>query len=258
MERRAHLWSLYDFSRGRGLEIGPLHAPVITRDAADVFYADVFDRDELVRRYRDDPLVDVASIPSIDFPLSGDDNLVSLVDAVEAEAPFSWAFASHVIEHVPDVVGWLGELGDVVDPGGALVLAIPDRRYCFDVFRPPTTVGQMLQAHMDRDLRPTVRAVFDSLRDKVEVDTAALWRGENPDLATARVHTLDEVMAAVERARNGEYIDAHVWTFTPEAFNDQLLELVAMGLSAWHVEHVEAPHGAVEFYARLRRTARAI
>jgi hypothetical protein len=258
VDRRAHLWQLHDFTRGRGLEIGPLHAPVVTKDAADVFYVDVFDRAELVRRYRDDPFVDVADIPVIDFSLNRGSHFVSLVEAVKAAAPVSWVFASHVVEHVPDVIGWLRDLGEIVEYGGVLVLAIPDRRYCFDVFRPQTTLGQMLQAYTDKDVRPTVRAVFDSLRDKVEVDTSALWRGELPVLETARLHTLDEVMSEVERVRDGDYVDAHVWTFTPDSFADQLGELEAMGLGAWHVEHIEAPQGAVEFYARLRRTRRSM
>ena len=181
-----------------GLEIGPLHDPVVTKDVADVRYVDVFSREKLVVTYRQDPLVDTDLIPPI--------------------------------EHVPDLIGWLQELARVVDQDGALVLAVPDRRYSFDVHRPQTTVGEMLHAHDRGDVVPSVRAVYDSNREKVEVDTAALWRGEPPPPREARVNTLDRVLAMVEQARAGEYVDAHVWTFTPESFREQLAELARLGL----------------------------
>ena len=68
-----------------------------------------------------------------------------------------------------------------------------------------------------------------------------------------RVHTLEEVTDAVERARRGEYVDAHVWTFTPETLSAQLRELDELGLSPWVVDRAVAPPGDGEFHAVLRR-----
>lgn len=252
-DRRAHLQGLFDFGSGAGLEIGPLHAPVVTKDVADVRYVDVFSREKLVETYRQDPLVDTDLIPPIEFVLSHDGRIRPLDQVVAGATPYAWVFASHVIEHVPDLIGWLQELARVVDQDGALVLAVPDRRYSFDVHRPQTTVGEMLHAHDRGDVVPSVRAVYDSNREKVEVDTAALWRGEPPPPREARVNTLDTVLAMVEQARAGEYVDAHVWTFTPESFSEQLAELARLGLCSWAVEQTDAPEGSVEFYVVLRR-----
>lgn len=255
-ERRKRLWRLFDFSEGRGVEIGPLHAPVIAKDAADVVYVDLFDRERLVERYSDDPLVDTDRIPWVDFPLRGrGGRLSTLEEVLNGSAPYDWVFASHVIEHVPDLVGWLRGLHHVLKEDGVIVLAVPDRRYCFDVHRPQTTIGQVLQAYWAGDRVPSPRAVFDSLRDKVEVDVLALWRGEVPALETARVHTLEQVSDAAERARRGEYVDAHVWTFTPESLAAQLREAVELGLSPWLVDRVVALTGDGEFHAVLRRAA---
>jgi hypothetical protein len=63
-------------------------------------------------------------------------------------------------------------------------------------------------------------------------------------------------MDQVERSRRGEYVDAHVWTFTPSALVEQVVELRELGLHPWRVELVEAPHGLVEFYVVLRRIPR--
>ncbi|MCY7273284.1 MAG: class I SAM-dependent methyltransferase [Phormidesmis sp. CAN_BIN44] len=56
----------------------------------------------------------------------------SLIDLLETEAPLDYVIASHVIEHVPDFIGWLSEVRGILKPGGILSLAIPDKRQCLD------------------------------------------------------------------------------------------------------------------------------
>ena len=36
--RRQSFWDLHDFSAGHGLEVGPLHRPIIGKDEGDVSY----------------------------------------------------------------------------------------------------------------------------------------------------------------------------------------------------------------------------
>ncbi len=216
----------------------------------------MFSRDELVETYRDDPLVDTGLIPEIDYCLSDGGRIRPLDEASAPGAPFDWVMASHVVEHVPDLVTWLRQLAAVVCDDGALVLAVPDRRYCFDVLRPPTTVGQVLQAYHDRDQVPSVRAVYDYFSSKVPVDTPALWAGERPPGYAARENTLEATLDQVALSRDGVYVDSHVWTFTPQSFAEQVVELRELGLHEWRVDTVESPHGLVEFYVVLRRLPR--
>ena len=104
--RRSRLWALQDFSQGRGLEVGPLHQAIVGRDEADVRYVDVHDQAGLRAHYAGDPEVPPDDIPEIDYTLvKPDGTTVSLADACRAGAPFAWVVASHVIEHVPDVIG---------------------------------------------------------------------------------------------------------------------------------------------------------
>jgi SAM-dependent methyltransferase len=255
--RRHQFWTLYDFSVGHGLELGPLNRPMVDRDQGDVSYLDVLDRDGIIEQYRDDPLVVSETIPEIHYVLTGPDGQTrSLVEAVKPGAPFDWVVASHVIEHVPDVIGWLKELAEVVVDDGALVLAVPDRRYCFDVHRPPTTVGQMLGAHAVRDVRPAPSAVYDFFAGSVGYDLAALWRGELPTYSQ-RIHSLDQASAHFDRALAGEYIDCHVWLFSPDSFLQQMNELRRTGQSEWVVTRMDPTrHNDLEFHAVLRRIPR--
>ena len=170
-----------DPASGRGLEIGPLHAPIVRVDEGDVRYVDVHLTPELRAYYSTHPGIPVDEIVEVHHALIVDGDARSLPEAVAEGAPFDWVVASHVIEHVPDLVGWLRDIASVLVEGGRLSLAIPDRRYCFDALRPPTTVGQILQAHFDQDTRPSVRAVFDHFSKAVEIDLQATWRGEPAD-----------------------------------------------------------------------------
>ncbi len=254
--RQTLLWSLFDFSLGRGLEIGPLHNTAVPQEHADVRYLDVFDRDQLVANYADDPGVPTDAIPDIDYVLSAGGRVRSIPETIGDVERFDWVMASHVIEHVPDVIGWLEDIATIVVDGGALVLAVPDRRYCFDLHRPGTTVGQMLQAHELRETVPSVRAVYDYKRGHASVRAPMVWANKLVGYEN-RIFALDLVRSLVERARQGEYIDSHVWLFTPGTLLEQIIELRTLGLAEWRVETlVPTKHNQLEFYAVLRRLPR--
>jgi SAM-dependent methyltransferase len=251
--RRDHFLSLFDFNVGHGLEIGPLDAGIADPDRHDVSYVDVFDAAGLRAHYADDANVITELIPEVDFPLIEGDVTRTIEEAAGPKAPYDWVIASHVIEHVPDVIGWLREIADITVEGGALVLAVPDRRYSFDRLRPPTTIGESLEAHERGDRRPTTRAIYDHFSLYVPVDTVALWRGQRPPARAPLTERLSELNRHLERARAGEYVDCHVWMFTPESFVQLLVELRTLGLSEWHVETLLPVPRGVEFHAVLRR-----
>ena len=216
------------------------------------------DRDGLVAHYSaENHGVDVTLIPEIDyFLIQPDGTAVPLAEAAKAGAPFDWVMASHVVEHVPDVIGWLSEVAELVADGGSLVLAVPDKRYTFDLHRPTTTVGQMLEASLNQDGRPSVRAVYDHFSSAVCYDPLDLWRGTTTGY-DARVHTLQEASEQVDRSRSGTYVDCHVWLFTPETFLHQMRELRLLGRSAWYVDELVAtPREDIEFRVRMRRVPR--
>ena len=254
--RRARILGDADLRQGRCLEIGPLANPVVGAEAADVRYVDVVDRTGLVAHYEGDPAVDPDAIPEQHFWLTRPDGTVStLAEAVAADAPYQHVVASHVIEHVPDMVGWLRDVAQVLTWDGALLLAVPDRRYCFDVHRTPATVGQVVQAHLDGDRTPSVRAVLDHFMRAVDCSAEQAWAGEQPP--TQGSHPIDAVRGQVARQQAGDYVDCHVWPLTPQVFAGLLDDLLALGQVDFAVERITATRvGDQEFYATLRRLDR--
>jgi len=255
--RRRMFWEFHDFGSGRGLEIGPLHRPIVLRDRAQVGYVDVWDQAGVRAHYADKPTVIADDIPEIDYFLTQPDgSMVSLPEAAGAGAPFDWVIASHVIEHVPDVITWLEHIAELVADDGTLVLAVPDKRFCFDAHRPVTTVGQLLEARERGDTVPSPRAVHDYFSSFVEVDSEPLWRGESPPRRTD-LAALDLAVEMAEQARGGEYVDCHAWLFTPDTFLAQLRDLRRLGFSSWYVEQQRSTlRNDLEFLVRLRRIPR--
>ncbi len=255
--RKQRVWDLHDLSTGRGLEIGPMHRTLADGDRADVKYVDVFDTERLRDHYRQGEAVQEDLIPEVDFPLFDGTRTRTIPEAVEGSGPFDWVIASHVIEHVPDVIGWLDQIAQVTVDDGALILVLPDRRYSFDVLRQQTSVGQMIHAHDLKDQVPSVRAVYDHFRSHSNVRVQAAWDGAVPSV-DERSYSLDVVKDRLARARAGEYVDSHVWTFTPDVFIEQLVELRTLDLSCWRIAKVVPTlRDEPEFYAVLRRLPRA-
>lgn len=254
--RRAVFGDLADLSRGHGLEIGPLAAPIVTPEMGDVRYVDVDTREALMAHYDAEPSVDCSSIPEIDYWLKTVDGIQSLSRAVAEGSPFDWVVASHVVEHVPDLVGWFAEIAEVIKDDGPVLLVVPDRRFCFDIHRPATTVGQLIQAHQDGDLTPSVRAVYDHHRSCVPVLAHEAWAGQVPSQDT-RIYTHEQVMEAVETARDGEYVDSHVWTFTPRSFVAAMEDLGLLGDLHFTITTVLPTRmDQLEFYVQLTRIPR--
>jgi SAM-dependent methyltransferase len=143
MDKRGRMLAEIDPSRGIGLEIGPLDSPIVTREMGNVRYVDHASTEELKVKNRGNRFVNLDRIVDVDFVWGAR----TLPELVGAEGPFDYVIASHVIEHVPDLVGWLNEVRAILRPQGILSLAIPDKRYCFDHYRPPTTVADALEAY---------------------------------------------------------------------------------------------------------------
>jgi SAM-dependent methyltransferase len=225
MDRLERLRALVDVAQGRGLEVGPLTRPTVTPELGTIFYADHASTEDLRAKYRPDPHVDIELLTPVDFVLGA----VTLPVAAAAEAPFDYVIASHVIEHVPDVVGWLGEVTEVLTPGGRLSLCVPDRRFSFDVRRRPSEVAEAVEAHLLQLRRPAVRATFDHFYRHVEVDAVALWRTE----VSYADRPLDVRVAFEESTRSAEteeYVDTHCWVCSDREFLELYRELAGMGL----------------------------
>ena len=68
------------------------------------------------------------------------------VELIGRRHAYDWIIGSHVLEHTTDLLGFLNDCDSLLKKGGVLSLVVPDKRYCFDRFRPLTDVGRVIDA----------------------------------------------------------------------------------------------------------------
>jgi len=124
----------------------------------DVEILDYLDAEGLRRKYAA-ASVDLSAVEEVDYIADGR----PMTEVIGERHRYDWIVASHVIEHVPNLVAFLIDCEALLKPGGSLVLAVPDKRCCFDILRPVSTVGQVLQAHVDDRKRPWPGVIFDDI-----------------------------------------------------------------------------------------------
>jgi SAM-dependent methyltransferase len=219
----------------------------------------------LRRRFATEPTVDISQL-HVDAVWGENELRTALLLAAGLPADntdefLDFVVASHVIEHVPDFVGWLNEVHATLRPAnwegtasGVLRLAVPDKRYCFDRLRTTTVFCDLVEAYALKRRRPSARCILDWSLHMVDVDLYKAWSGEIDDAALVRRNTLEGSMGLARDAEwNGAYHDVHCWVFTPASFVANCLELARHGLMKFECEWlVETPRDTFEFYASLR------
>jgi predicted SAM-dependent methyltransferase len=248
MSRSATLRLMFK-TAGKGLEIGPSHSPLMPKaDGFDVETLDYLDAEGLRSKYAAAG-IDVSAVEEVDYVADGR----PMTEVVGDRHRYDWIVASHVLEHVPDLLGFLRDCEALLKPRGSLVLAIPDKRCCFDILRPVSTVGQVLQAHVDSRKRPPPGVIFDDIAYARKRNGRIGWiMGEQEPLEEVR--PIEEAWQVFEQARtNNSYIDMHCWVFVPSSFRLVIKTLAACGMIG--LRELSFQVGQGEFYAVLSTEA---
>jgi hypothetical protein len=249
--RRARLLGDTDPAVGLGVEIGALHSPIISRADGRVLYVDYMPTEWLRANLRH-PGVAPADVLEVDIVWNGQ----SLAEALGE--PADYLVASHVIEHVPDLIDWLAQIRAALRPGGLVGLAIPDRRATFDVARNDATIAEVVEAHLDRRTRPSLRQILDAGAFAAIADDERGWRAEQGrGLPASVLAALPELYRWLrdDIAPAPRYVDVHCWVFTPASFLALAEALAAIGCFPYCIEaFYPTDPGEIEFQTRLRAT----
>lgn len=229
--------------KGSGLEIGPSYNPFFPKkEGYNVKTLDHASGEVLRQKYSSDPAVDVSKIEDVDFVWSGEP-YAELI----GEEKFDWIFAAHLIEHVPDMIAFINDSSTILKEGGMLALVIPDKRYTFDMYRPQSSLGAVIDAHSYNRKAP-------SLGNRVECIYTYGVKKEGTSVTDEVFSSFlpqGDIKHAMERAgANSEYVDVHVWAFTPNHFRLIIETLFQAGLISLREKYFHATVGN-EFYIIL-------
>jgi len=170
---------------------------------------------------------------------------------------FDTVIASHSIEHMPDFIGFFEAAAKLLKPSGTVALAVPDKRYCFDFFRPVTMSGEVIEAHILRLSRHSRRTAFNHVAHIIKADNQVAW-GQHPVKELQFLNPLKNATRALRKWTDDPdepYKDYHTWQFTPASFELLILELGLVGQLDWHVVTIFPSEGS-EFIALLHPGAR--
>lgn len=249
--RKQKLLAGIDVSRASGMEIGALCRPFVTREEGSIVYVDHTDTPSLREKYRTDPQVDLARIVEVDAVWGNQ----SLHTALRGRQ-FDYIVASHVIEHVPDLITWLRELGPVLKPTGELRLIIPDRRFTFDYFRRTTQLGDTLQSYLVRARVPQPHSLIDFCLNVAPPEQIDAWNRRPARQPWHAAQAFQGTLAlASDVVSNGSYHDVHCWVFTPRSFAILMGEMAEAGLIDFACEKFfDTADQQNEFFVAARRS----
>jgi hypothetical protein len=248
--RRTRLLTNIDLPSMTGLEIGALNNPMVHKSEGKIRYVDFADT-ETIRGRPYASTINPADIVNVDI-VWGDRPLAQAVPE-----PVDYVIAAHVIEHVPDIIGWLHDIRSVLRNTGVLSLAVPDRRFTFDYRRNESTIGEMVEAYLLGYRRPSIRQVFDHCFGAVVVEQGTAWQRDISKADLPKLVGEDKALSfafqqCTELAARPHYIDSHCWVFTPSTFLDRLDSLAQLKLLPYRVGTFHSTDiGQLEFLVQL-------
>jgi SAM-dependent methyltransferase len=250
MDRVAQLLSTTQRS-SRIIEIGPSYAPIAPKTAGwNSFVVDHASQAELRAKYRPTG-VNVDAIEPVDFVWTSGGMDSAVPEAFHGT--FDTLVASHVIEHTPDFIAFFEAAAKLLKPTGTVALAVPDKRFCFDFFRPLSMSGDLIEAHLMGLSRHSRRNAFNHVAHIVSADNAIAW-GQHRVNQFAFERPLKNAVKSLGKwsaAPDAPYRDCHAWQFTPASFELLILELGLVGMLDWHVVTIY-PTAGCEFIALLQ------
>ena len=235
------------------LEIGPSFGPIVPKSEGwNAWSVDHSDQEGLRAKYHSDPTVDVSRIGPVDFVWDSGDLDVDV--PAEHHGTFDACIASHVIEHMPNPVGFYRSLDKLIRPTGVVTLAVPDKRFCFDYFRPLSMTSDFILAHSFNRRRHSKKTAFDFTAYTVSSDNAVAW-GQHPCGDLNFYGTLTEayrLLTTTDESETAPYVDYHAWCYTPSSFKLVMLELNVLQLVNWVID-VDFPAEGCEFIVVLKK-----
>jgi predicted SAM-dependent methyltransferase len=233
------------------LEIGPSYNPLFPKSQNyNVKVIDHASRADLIEKYKEHPSVDIKKIEEVDYVWSS--GPLHQAAPGDLHGYFDIFVASHVIEHTTDLVAFLKSAEILLAQTGRVLLVVPDRRFCFDFFRPATTTGMVIDGHLAQRSRHSAGTIFDQVAYSASAGGRFAW--DQTPLGPLRLeHSIEKTPELLSPGfADWDYVDAHAWRFTPSSFQLILFELAWLGLLDWKISKLGETRGS-EFPAELVR-----
>lgn len=247
------------------LEVGPLAFPSMDVTRENVHTVDYFSQDELKKNYKNDKNVNINNICNVTYVLKNSTAYNEVIPQV-----FDYCFSSHNIEHVPCLITFLNNVSSILKNNSYFFLCIPDYRYCFDHFRNPTNIFEVLNSFYNKQNKPSAVSYLESKYLTCHNDSVLHWKKLNESVKnifvdinekknflreqkTKIINSIEEIKNEYENCKN-EYKDSHCWKFTPFIFSNIIEILYETKYINFKIERLyKTLEGSNEFYCILKK-----
>ena len=246
------------------LEIGPLAFPCMNIKKPNIHTVDFFSKEELIEIYKNDNNVDKTKICDVTYVIKTS-NYNEIIPQI-----FDYCFSSHNIEHVPCLITFLNNISSILKNNSYFFLCIPDYRYCFDHFRNPSHIFEVLDSFYNKQNKPSAISHLEGHYLTCHNNSEKHWNTLNNSIRNIFV-TINEkkeflhnqtckIINEIESIKNiykickNEYIDSHCWKFTPFIFSNIIHILYETKYIDLRVERIyKTLKGSNEFYVILKK-----
>jgi hypothetical protein len=235
------------------VELGPSYAATCPKRLGyKVVIVDFIDADALRSKHSSMGQEVTDSIEAVDFIWRGG----KIADLVKERV--SAIVACHVVEHMPDFIGFLRDCEDLLEKDGQIFLIVPDKRFCFDFLKEVSDPAKFMGDHFRHAERHSFESLYRNCLNtfvwRSGVSTVAWDPSKVEDFhflsGDPKLH-YDQALSACAGL---EYVDAHGSYFTPVSFLMVIDELRYLGFTSLSIETLTKTRGC-EFLVTLRHSS---
>jgi Methylase involved in ubiquinone/menaquinone biosynthesis len=232
MDARKNFFSSYLKKEDAILELGPLHRPIVEKNQyPNAKYCDIRSTEEVKALYTGNDYlaqtgitIPVDEIVAIDYVVHG--NYSECIP----NNTFDCIVASHVIEHIPNIISALQDFAKLLKPKGQLCIGYPDMRYCFDHFRVSASFRDAYPVFVGNTDANAYMPLDFFLSAVPENSAYFFWQGKDIESKLPVDFGLKALEAYQKDLAGNVEADVHYWPFTDRTFLQFLYDCTRTGL----------------------------
>lgn len=240
------------------LEIGPSFSPLYPKsEGYNTEIVDYLDETQLKKEYSSNTEKILDKIEKVDYVCSR-----HYADIIKKYKFYDIIAASHVIEHVVDLIEFLNDCSKLLKDNGKIKLIIPDKRYEFDYFKEESSIRNVIDGHIYRKncASHSLGTKVESILNTVHIDgsgtyisNSALVYKEDMKFSWDRISNgiVNSLVTEINNYNEDKYINMHSWIFTPKSFEILIYQLNILRFTDLKIEEIFTIKNSVEFYVTL-------